>query len=170
MMYEIKNVKHLKGRTQEAYRAKLHIDNRCVGVVYDALNDRLIIHDWFKLTQDEFDYIREELIFYFRDIARARFTVENLKNAGCTQTNGARKHYFYAGYPEMATEIAVFTDAASRNKWVAESEKYHENRVPVQTSSVKMFANIADDADIALLVEHCLQPALSGECIGWIVL
>lgn len=170
MMYEIKNVKHLKGRTQEAYKAKLHIDNRCAGVVYDALNDRLIIHDWFKLTPDEFDYIREELIFYFRDIARARFTVENLKNAGCTQTNGARKRYFFAGYPEMATEIAVFADAASRNKWVAGSEKYLEDRVSVQTSSVKMFANIADDADIALLVEHCLQPALSGECIGWIVL
>lgn len=170
MMYEIKNLKHLKGRTQEAYKAKLHIGNRCVGVVYDAVNDRLIIHDWFKLTQDEFDYIREELIFYFRDIARARFTVENLKNAGCTQTNGARKRYFYAGYPEMATEIAVFADATSRNKWVAESKEYHENRMALQAANVKLFANITDDADIALLIEHRLQPAVCGECIGWIVL
>lgn len=170
MMYEIKNVKHLKGRTQEAYKAKLHIDNRCVGVVYDALNDRLIIHDWFKLTQDEYKFIREELLFYFCDLARARFTVENLKSAGCTQANGAKKHYFFAGYPEMATEIAVFADAASRNKWVAESKEYHENRVPLKTANVKLFANIMDDADIALLIEHRLQPALSGECIGWIVL
>jgi len=170
MMYEIKNVKHLKGRTQEAYKAKLHIDNRCVGVVYDALNDRLIIHDWFKLTQDEYEFIREELLFYFRDLARARFTVENLKSAGCTQANGAKKHYFFAGYPEMATEIAVFADAASRNKWVAESKEYHENRVPLKTANVKLFANIMDDADIALLIEHRLQPAVCGECIGWIVL
>jgi len=170
MMYEIKNVKHLKGRTQEGYKVKLHIDNRCVGVVYDALNDRLIIHDWFKLTQDEYEFIREELLFYFRDLARARFTVENLKSAGCTQANGAKKHYFFAGYPEMATEIAVFADAASRNKWVAESKEYHENRVPLKTANVKLFANIMDDADIALLIEHRLQPAVCGECIGWIVL
>lgn len=170
MMYEIKNLKHLKGGKLEGYIANLRIDDRCVGVTYDVMGDRLIIHRWYELTQNERDFINEELLYYFRDLARARFTVESLKNAGCTQANGAKKHYFFAGYPEMATEIAVFADAASRNKWVAESKECHENRVPLKTASVKLFANIADDADIALLIEHRLQPAVCGECIGWIVL
>ena len=170
MMYEIKNVKHLKGRTQEGYTANLHIGDRRIGIMYDVMDDNLIMHRWYKLTQDERDFIREELLAYFRDLARARFTVENLKSAGCTQANGAKKHYFFAGYPEMATEIAVFADATSRNKWVAESKEYHENRVPLKNANVKLFANIMDDADIALLIEHRLQPAVCGECIGWIVL
>lgn len=170
MMYEIKNMKHLKGRTQEGYTANLHIGDRRIGIMYDVMDDNLIMHRWYKLTKDERDFICEELLTYFRDLARARFTVENLKSAGCTQANGARKRYFYAGYPEIATEIAVFADAASRNKWVAESEKYHENRVPLQIASVKLFANITDDADIALLIQNCLQPDICGECIGWIVL
>lgn len=65
MKMMVKNVKHLKGRTQEGYTASVQCGGKSVNVVFDCIKKNLIIHRWYLLTEDERSAVRAHANAYF---------------------------------------------------------------------------------------------------------
>ena len=68
-MIEISKVKHLKGRTQEAYTATATINDKSVHVVFNSITRKLMIHKWYKLTNAECDAVEAFASRYFSSLA-----------------------------------------------------------------------------------------------------
>lgn len=68
-MLTLSNVKHYKGHKLEGYTARVQCGNKFVNVAYGCVKNNLIIHRWYRLTDDECKVVREEATCYFSSLA-----------------------------------------------------------------------------------------------------
>ena len=61
----VSNVKHLKGNALEGYTASVQCGSKSVNVAYDCNNNNLVIHRWYRLSDDERNAVRSFAIAHF---------------------------------------------------------------------------------------------------------
>lgn len=63
----IDKVKECKGSITGCFIGKLLVDDKLIDVTYDAINDNLVIHQWYRLSQSTIPIITELVKACFKE-------------------------------------------------------------------------------------------------------
>lgn len=63
----IDKVKECKGTITRCFTGKLLVDDKLIDVTYDAINDNLVIHQWYRLSQSTIPIITELVKACFKE-------------------------------------------------------------------------------------------------------
>ena len=69
-----------KGNTTEAYMASICVNDKKLKIIYDAINDRLIIHRWYVLTKEEQKSVQAEMSEYFKLVKRFNEKLKSIRD------------------------------------------------------------------------------------------
>lgn len=117
-------------------------------IIYDAINDRLIIHRWYVLTKEERKSVQAEMSEYFKLVKRFNEKLKSIdfvhgdKSMQGSVVTNRRFFAIYDGYPD---EIAVFPTAKSRDEWVRDGETGEVKRIALSINHVQAILGSCSD-------------------------